>query len=123
MTHLKCPTCERSMRPPRAWYSGWWIWAYVVSMSSAVAWIILDPPASEIASCVKYAKAGAGSVSSCYAPHEPWLALGWACYAGLLVLVALMVRSQALRARRERRAWPRIEERLVPDEMRPKRRG
>lgn len=112
-TQLRCPNCRRVVPPPLAWYHDLIVWGNVLLMGSALAWLFLDPPASLIASCLKYAKAGAESTASCYAPPEPWLALGWLAYGALVVAFGFWIRSEVRRYRREMKAWPAIEERLV----------
>ena len=113
--NLKCPTCERGMPKPRAWWDGFVIWGNVLMMSTFVAWIILDPPASLIKSCLKAVKAGidTSSTGSCYAPPEPWLALGWIAYAACIVFAGLLIYSGFVQARKDRERWTRIGPRMV----------
>lgn len=112
-----CPTCETEIKKPGNWTSNLVIWGNVLLLNMFFIFIVLDPLPSVTSKCVKQIKAGLGNgagLSSCYAPSEPWLALGWIAEAGLFAFVALAIYQDYSRLARWNRVHPQLKTKSVP---------
>ncbi len=109
---LQCPTCETWVDPPTyPPYRMLLIWVSQLWLLSLLAYFILAPTAWEVAVCVKqYVNP---NQSGCYAPSEPWLAIGWILYAAGILLFALMIRKSITDGLRQRdKWWPKVRDRM-----------
>lgn len=113
MTRLECPTCERPMRRPSHWIERSIVFVSTLLSGTFIGLWVLYPPQFLFGSCVSAAQEGQGSLSSCYGPAEPWLALGWLLLVIFWGISAQQIHSRILEWRRELARWYRVRPQLI----------